>query len=101
MRIFRSRVWYAVAAGITLLIAGSAGPASTQVVSPTQPPTANICLTQWGWCHLPSITAPSAVPCGCLTSQNAWVLGYSKFYPTTAEPSFYLRPITSPPSVIK
>ena len=96
MAVFRSRVWYVAATCITLLIAGSAGPASTQ-----QPSPANICLTQWGWCHLPSVVAPNAVACGCLTAQNAWVPGYSKFYPTTTRPSFYLRPIPVPPPVIK
>jgi hypothetical protein len=100
-RALRSCTRYLAAASVILLIAGSARPASTQTVVPGQLAPANICLTQWGWCHLPSISAPNAVACACLTAQNAWVLGYSKFYPTTATPSLYLRPITLPPSVIK
>jgi hypothetical protein len=98
MRHARSSLRWGIAGLVMLAVAGTAGPAATQVV-PSAP--ANICVTPIGWCHLPSITAPVAVACLCLTSQNTWIGGYSKFYPTTAEPSLYLRPFTTPPAVIK
>ena len=57
---------------------------------------ANICSTQWGWCHLPALTPKQNAACGCLTSQNQIVAGHTLFFPMPGGPvSPYLQPHTS------
>jgi len=65
------------------------------------PPGANICTTQWGWCQLPSITAPFGVGCTCLTVDNQEVPGTTRYYPYYGEASPYLQPHTTPPETIR
>ena len=57
---------------------------------------ANICSTQWGWCHLPAPTRLYGASCGCLTTQNQVVAGSTKFFPIAEGPlSPYLQPHTT------
>jgi hypothetical protein len=65
------------------------------------PPGANICTTQWGWCQLPSITAPFGVGCTCLTADNQEVPGTTRYYPYYGPASPYLQPHTTPPETIR
>ena len=65
------------------------------------PPGANICTTQWGWCQLPSITAPFGVGCTCLTVDNQEVPGTTRYYPYYGAASPYLQPHTTPPETIR
>lgn len=82
--------------GVMVTLAGSVGPGRAQVPAPA--PGANICVTEVGWCHLPSLTAPHGVECVCLTAQNAQVRGFTRFFPNSAPPSPYLRPHTGAPT---
>jgi len=66
-----------------------------------QPPPANICTTEWGWCQLPTLTAPLGVACVCLTVQNQQVPGTTRYFPYEGTPSPYLQPHTSPPTIIR
>jgi hypothetical protein len=65
---------------------------------PIMPPAyiavqANICSTEWGWCHLPALTPRQNAPCGCLTSQNQIVAGHTLYFPMPGGPvSPYLQP---------
>jgi hypothetical protein len=52
----------------------------------------NICVTQVGWCDLPSLTAPIGYACVCLTADNAQVPGVTRHLAHTGPPSPYLRP---------
>lgn len=65
------------------------------------PPGANICTTQWGWCQLPSITAPLGMGCTCLTVDNQEVLGTTRYYPYYGPASPYLQPHTTPPETVR
>lgn len=66
-----------------------------------QPPPANICSTDWGWCQLPTLTAPLGVGCVCLTAQHQHVPGTTRYFPYEGTPSPYLQPHTSPPGTIR
>jgi hypothetical protein len=66
-----------------------------------QPPPANICTTEWGWCQLPTLTAPLGVGCVCLTAQHQQVPGTTRYFPYEGTPSPYLQPHTSPPGTIR
>ena len=59
------------------------------------PSPANICSTQWGWCHLPAPTQYHKAACGCLTAQNQVVQGFTQFFPTEGPLSPYLQPHTT------
>ena len=61
------------------------------------PPGANICTTQWGWCQLPTITAPLGIGCTCLTADNQEVAGTTRYFPYYGPASPYLQPHTTPP----
>ena len=65
-----------------------------------EPPPANICTTQWGWCQLPTWTAPLGVACACLTADNREVPGITRYFPYQGPASPYLQPHTGPPSTI-
>jgi hypothetical protein len=64
------------------------------------PPPANICTTQWGWCQLPTWTAPLGVGCACLTADDREVPGITRYFPYQGPASPYLQPHTSPPTTI-
>jgi len=87
-----------LALGIFALALGGTG-SLARAQAPSVP--ANICVTDWGWCHLPSITAPHGVVCVCLTPQNRRVTGVTRFFPSATSPSPYLRPHTGPPTTIR
>jgi len=79
---------------------GTPGQLGGPIQLPTMPPAyvsqANICSTQWGWCHLPALTTRQNAPCGCLTSQNQIVAGHTLFFPMPGGPvSPYLQPHVS------
>lgn len=60
------------------------------------PSPANICSTQWGWCHLPAPTRLYGAACGCLTAQNQVVQGATHYFPIGEGPlSPYLQPHTT------
>ena len=65
------------------------------------PPGANICTTQWGWCQLPTITAPLGIGCTCLTADNQEVAGTTRYFPNYGPASPYLQPHTAPPETIR
>jgi len=65
------------------------------------PPPANICTTQWGWCQLPTLSAPLGVACYCLTADNQEVPGITRYFPYQGYASPYLQPHTGPPSTIR
>ena len=65
------------------------------------PPGANICTTQWGWCQLPTITAPLGIGCTCLTADNQEVAGTTRYFPYYGPASPYLQPHTAPPETIR
>jgi len=65
------------------------------------PPGANICTTQWGWCQLPTITAPFGVGCTCLTADDQQVAGTTRYYPYYGPASPYLQPHSTPPETIR
>jgi hypothetical protein len=77
---------------------GGPGTPGAPIQLPRQPPAytvnqANICSTEWGWCHLPALTPKQNAPCGCLTSQNQIVAGHTLFFPMPGGPvSPYLQP---------
>ena len=66
----------------------------------SEPPPANICTTQWGWCQLPTWSAPLGVGCACLTADNREVPGITRYFPYQGPASPYLQPHTSPPTTI-
>jgi len=77
---------------------GAPGTPGAPIQLPNQYPAiqANICSTQWGWCHLPALTPKQNAPCGCLTSQNQIVAGHTLYFPMPGGPaSPYLQPHTS------
>jgi len=76
-------------------------PVPPRPAPPLASPPANICTTQWGWCQLPSITAPFGVGCTCLTVDNQEVPGTTRYYPYYGEASPYLQPHTTPPETIR
>ncbi len=62
----------------------------------TYPNQANICSTQWGWCHLPAPTPLLRAACGCLTAQSQIVQGFTQYFPIPEGPlSPYLQPHTT------
>ena len=61
------------------------------------PPGANICTTPWGWCQLPTITAPFGIGCTCLSADNQEVPGTTRYFPYYGPASPYLQPHTTPP----
>jgi len=65
------------------------------------PPGANICTTSWGWCQLPTITAPFGIGCACLTGDNQEVPGATRYFPYAGPASPYLQPHTTPPENIR
>jgi hypothetical protein len=70
---------------------------------PTPPPAAspaNICTTQWGWCQLPTLSAPPGIGCACLTADNQEVPGTTRYFPYSGPASPYLQPHSGPPSTI-
>jgi len=69
-------------------------------VPPPVAPPANICTTQWGWCQLPTWSAPPGVGCACLTADNQEVPGTTRYFPYTGPASPYLQPHSGPPSTI-
>ena len=71
-----------------------AGTAAAGGRLPPSPP-GNICVTQWGWCDLPGITAPIGYACVCLAADNAQVPGVTRRLPHTGPYSPYLRPHTT------
>jgi hypothetical protein len=93
----------AVALGLLALVLVGGTNLSHAQIRPAQMSTlpANICSTQWGWCHLPTLTAPNGVACTCLTTQNQQVPGITRYYPYQGPPSPYLQPHTSPPATIR
>lgn len=64
------------------------------------PPGANICTTQWGWCQLPTISAPPGIGCACLTADEQQVWGTTRYFPYSGPASPYLQPHSGPPSTI-
>ncbi|MGH7306742.1 MAG: hypothetical protein ACRELZ_25980 [Candidatus Rokuibacteriota bacterium] len=70
---------------------------------PAPPPAApaNICTTQWGWCQLPTWSAPPGIGCGCLTADNREVPGTTRYFPYSGPASPYLQPHSGPPSTIR
>ena len=65
------------------------------------PPGANICTTEWGWCQLPTITAPLGIGCVCLTADNREVPGTTRYFPYYGPASPYLQPHTTAPETIR
>jgi len=65
------------------------------------PPPANICTTEWGWCQLPTWSAPLGVGCACLTADNQEVPGTTRYFPYAGPASPYLQPHTGPPTTIR
>jgi len=63
-------------------------------------PPANICTTQWGWCQLPTWSAPPGIGCACLTADNQEVPGTTRYFPYSGPASPYLQPHSGPPSTI-
>ena len=92
---------------LPLLVVLAGGPARSQAQRPphphpsTAPAPANICTTQWGWCQLPTLTAPAGIACVCLTAQNQQVPGVPRFFPYEGPASPYLQPHTGPPATIR
>ena len=96
-----------------LALALVTGPAGLHAQSPPRPlpparppqgvesPPANICTTQWGWCQLPTLSAPLGVACYCLTADNQQVPGSTRYFPYQGDASPYLQPHTGPPSTIR
>jgi hypothetical protein len=89
---------------------GAKRPESTspsQPVPPTRPvpppvaAPANICTTQWGWCQLPTWSAPPGIGCACLTGDNQEVPGTTRYFPYAGPASPYLQPHSGPPSTIR
>lgn len=76
-----------------LALGGTAGTAHAQ--------GANICVTQWGWCHLSSLTAPHGIACICLTARNQQVPGITRYMPYRGPASPYLQPHSAPPEIIR
>jgi hypothetical protein len=64
-------------------------------------PPANICTTQWGWCQLPTWSAPPGIACACLTASNQEVPGTTRYFPYEGPASPYLQPHAGPPSTIR
>jgi hypothetical protein len=84
-----------------VLVSGIVGAQTPQPGRPPFPPPvfspqANICSTNWGWCHLPG-PQPQNTGCVCLTAAGQQVPGAARLYPTREPPSPYLRPHTTPP----
>jgi len=69
-------------------------------VAPLISPPANICTTQWGWCQLPTISAPPGIGCACLTADEQQVWGTTRYFPYSGPASPYLQPHSGPPSTI-
>jgi len=67
---------------------------------PLVAPPANICTTQWGWCQLPTWSAPPGIGCACLTGDNQEVPGTTRYFPYSGPASPYLQPHSGPPSTI-
>ena len=101
-----------VALGL-LVLALVAGPDGLDAQSPQRPlpaprppqgveaPPANICTSQWGWCQLPTLSAPLGVACYCLTADNREVPGITRYFPYQGSASPYLQPHAGPPSTIR
>jgi hypothetical protein len=70
-------------------------------VPQTVAPPANICTTQWGWCQLPTWSAPPGIGCTCLTVDNQEVRGTTRYFPYAGPASPYLQPHSGPPSTIR
>jgi hypothetical protein len=70
-------------------------------VPPLAAPPANICTTQWGWCQLPTWSAPPGIGCACLTANNQEVAGTTRYFPYEGPASPYLQPHSGPPSTIR
>ena len=71
---------------------------------PAPPPAAapaNICTTQWGWCQLPTLSAPPGIGCACLTANNQEVPGTTRYFPYAGPASPSLQPHAGPPSTIR
>jgi hypothetical protein len=75
------------------------GPRPPDTLPP--PPGANICTTQWGWCQLPTITAPFGVGCTCLTADNQEIAGTTRYFPYYGPASPYLQPHTTVPETVR
>ena len=101
----------AVLALLVVLLAGSPAAPQAPPAPPVQMPhpqprpaprgqPANICTTQWGWCQLPTLSAPAGFACACLTAQNEQVPGVTRFFPYEGPASPYLQPHTGPPTTI-
>ena len=103
--------WIALAFGALVLAYGSGSPsAQTAPHSKPQPtprpvlpppPGANICTTEWGWCQLPTITAPLGIGCACLTADHREVPGTTRYFPYYGPASPYLQPHTTAPETIR
>jgi len=70
-------------------------------IPPAFTPPANICTTQWGWCQLPTWSAPPGIGCACLTVDNQEVPGTTRYFPYSGPASPYLQPHSGPPSTIR
>jgi len=75
-------------------------PVPPRPVPPLVSPPANICTTQWGWCQLPTISAPPGIGCACLTGDDQQVWGTTRYFPYSGPASPYLQPHSGPPSTI-
>jgi hypothetical protein len=67
---------------------------------PAFSPPANICTTPWGWCQLPTVSAPPGIACVCLTGADQQVSGTTRYFPYAGQASPYLQPHSGPPSTI-
>jgi len=98
--------WTTAADGQATQRPGSASPPQPiqqPVPRPTPPlasPPANICTTQWGWCQLPTWSAPPGIGCACLTGEDQQVPGTTRYFPYSGPASPYLQPHSGPPSTI-
>jgi len=98
--------WATAADGQTTERPGSASPSQPiqrPVPRPTPPlasPPANICTTQWGWCQLPTWSAPPGIGCACLTGDDQQIWGTTRYFPYSGPASPYLQPHSGPPSTI-
>jgi hypothetical protein len=119
-KIVRARSSVALAFGALVLAYGSGSPSAqmapqsrpqgtpSEQPQPTPrppalppPPGANICTTQYGWCQLPTITAPLGFGCACLTADNREVPGTTRYFPYYGPASPYLQPHTTAPETIR
>jgi hypothetical protein len=105
-KIVSARSSVALAFGALVLAYGSGSPSAQPQPTPRPsalppPPGANICTTQYGWCQLPTITAPFGIGCACLTADNREIPGTTRYFPYYGPASPYLQPHTTAPETIR